>query len=254
MALEEKGIDYTSYHVNPLTGKNMNVAFFRMNPSAKLPVFQNGAHVIYRAFDIIQLAVHLSGEIAPVNTEVYQWMQKVDAWNPKMFTLTHTPIKYRTFVSKFIRRVLIARMAEAPDLASMYHVKLREAYETEDKLKDPEIMKQSEEELNKLLDDVEQQLNNGKYIAEAQLQGCNWQVFQRVEEVSNSLQDLIFSLHADLVQEILDELSEPVRGRKRGPKSSGNGNMEESPKIVSSFRNGEAAALTQYVVGSSCLK
>lgn len=56
MALEEKGIDYTSYHVNPLTGKNMNVDFFRMNPSAKLPVFQNGAHVIYRAIDIIQYA------------------------------------------------------------------------------------------------------------------------------------------------------------------------------------------------------
>jgi len=54
MALEEKGIDYTSYHVNPLTGKNMNVDFFRMNPSAKLPVFQNGAHIIYRAIDIIQ--------------------------------------------------------------------------------------------------------------------------------------------------------------------------------------------------------
>jgi hypothetical protein len=54
IALEEKGIDYTSYHVNPLTGKNMNVDFFRMNPSAKLPVFQNGAHVIFRAIDIIQ--------------------------------------------------------------------------------------------------------------------------------------------------------------------------------------------------------
>jgi hypothetical protein len=53
-ALEEKGIDYTSYHVNPLTGKNMNVDFFRMNPSAKLPVFKNGAHVIFRAIDIIQ--------------------------------------------------------------------------------------------------------------------------------------------------------------------------------------------------------
>ena len=78
-------------------------------------------------------------------------MQKVDAWNPKMFTLTHTPVKYRAFVSKFIRRVLIARMAEAPDLASMYHVKLREAYETEDKVKDPDIMRQSEEELIKLL-------------------------------------------------------------------------------------------------------
>jgi ganglioside-induced differentiation-associated protein 1 len=109
--------------------------------------------------------VHLSGEIPPVNTEVHQWMQKVDAWNPKMFTLIHTPVKYRTFVSKFIRRVLIARMAEAPDLASLYHVKLREAYEAEDKAKDPEIMKQSGEELDKLLDEVEAQLNKAKYLA-----------------------------------------------------------------------------------------
>ena len=109
--------------------------------------------------------MHLSGEIQPVNTEVLQWMQKVDGWNPKMFTLTHTPLKYRAFVSKFIRRVLIARMAEAPDLASMYHVKLRDGYETEDRLKDPETMRQSEEELSKLLDDVEAQLNKTKYLA-----------------------------------------------------------------------------------------
>lgn len=114
---------------------------------------------------IDRLAVHLSGEIPPVNTEVHQWMQKVDAWNPEMFTLTHTPAKYRAFVSKFIRRVLIARMAQAPDLASMYHVKLREAYETDDKVKDPDIMKQSEEELSKLLDDVEAQLGKTKYLA-----------------------------------------------------------------------------------------
>uniref|UniRef100_A0A0D3FW30 GST N-terminal domain-containing protein n=1 Tax=Oryza barthii TaxID=65489 RepID=A0A0D3FW30_9ORYZ len=286
MALEEKGIDYTSYHVNPLTGKNMNVAFFRMNPSAKLPVFQNGAHVIYRAFDIIQyldrLAVHLSGEIVPVNTEVYQWMQKVDSWNPKMFTLTHTPIKYRAFVSKFIRRVLIARMAEAPDLASMYHVKLREAYETEDKLKDPDIMKQSEEELSKLLDDVEAQLNNGKYLAGDEFSPADSvfiPILARItlldldEEYINCRPRLLeyytlvkqrpsykvaigkffgqivhhaivctFALHVYkylgageleqlslLVSEFQDK-SEPGRGRKRKPKSSGNGNMEESLK------------------------
>lgn len=54
LALEEKGIDYTSYHVNPLTGKNMDSSFFRMNPSAKLPVFQNGAHIIFDTIDIIQ--------------------------------------------------------------------------------------------------------------------------------------------------------------------------------------------------------
>lgn len=54
LVLEEKSIDYTSYHVNPLTGKNMNASFFRMNPSAKLPVFQNGSHIIFRAIDIVQ--------------------------------------------------------------------------------------------------------------------------------------------------------------------------------------------------------
>ncbi|KAG0494378.1 hypothetical protein HPP92_005372 [Vanilla planifolia] len=49
-------------------------------------------------------------------------------------------------------------MAEAPDLASVYHVKLRDAYETEEKLKDPDIIKQSEEKLVRLLDEAEKQL------------------------------------------------------------------------------------------------
>lgn len=57
LALEEKGIDYTSFHVNPVTGKNMDAAFFRMNPSAKLPVFQNGAHII---FDTIEIILYVS--------------------------------------------------------------------------------------------------------------------------------------------------------------------------------------------------
>lgn len=54
LALEENGIDYTSYHVNPITGKNMEPSFFRLNPSAKLPVFQNGSHIIFDTIDIIQ--------------------------------------------------------------------------------------------------------------------------------------------------------------------------------------------------------
>ncbi|KAG1369950.1 putative Glutathione S-transferase TCHQD [Cocos nucifera] len=56
-------------------------------------------------------------------------------------------------------------MAEAPDLASMYHAKLREAYYIEDKLKDPDIVKQSEEKLARLLDDAEMQLNEMEYLA-----------------------------------------------------------------------------------------
>nr|CAD1836877.1 unnamed protein product [Ananas comosus var. bracteatus] len=55
-------------------------------------------------------------------------------------------------------------MAEAPDLASMYHTKLREAYDKEEKLKDPEIVKQSEEKLCRLLDDAELQLDQTKYL------------------------------------------------------------------------------------------
>lgn len=54
LALEEKSIDYTSYHVNPITGKNMDSSFFRMNPSGKLPVFKNGAHIIFSTIEIIQ--------------------------------------------------------------------------------------------------------------------------------------------------------------------------------------------------------
>lgn len=169
LALEEKGIDYTSYHVNPLTGKNMDASFFRMNQSAKLPVFQNGSHIIFRSIDIIQyidrLSVSLDGEDKPISSEVLEWMQKIEGWSSRIFTLSHVPDKYRLFVSKFVRRVVIARMAEVPDLARLYHLKLREAYDTEDKLKDPNVVKHSAEELAELLDGAEMQLNETKYLA-----------------------------------------------------------------------------------------
>lgn len=174
LALEEKGIDYTSYRVNPLTGKNMDSSFFRMNPSGKLPVFQNGSHsIIYNTIEIIQYIerialVSVSGTrntITPSSGEVIKWMNKIQEWNPKFFTLSHVPEKYRRAVSKFIRRVVIARMAESPDLASSYHLKLREAYDTEDKLKEPDVLHESEEKLITLLDEVEVKLNETQYLA-----------------------------------------------------------------------------------------
>lgn len=92
-------------------------------------------------------------------------MHKIQEWNPKYFTLSHVPVHYRMFVSKFIRRVIIARMAEAPDLASSYHSKLRTAYETEEKLRNAEVLKHSEEDLVKLLDEVETKLSATLYLA-----------------------------------------------------------------------------------------
>ncbi|KAL6962239.1 glutathione s-transferase [Sarracenia purpurea var. burkii] len=170
LALEEMGIDYTSFHVNPITGKNMDSSFFRMNPSAKLPVFQNGAHIIFNTVEIIQYIERIAvvssggGNIALSHGEVVEWMNKIQDWNPKFFTLAHIPEKYRLFVSKFKRRVVIARMAECPDLASLYHWKLRDEYETEDKLRNPEVVRRSEEHLVSLLDEVETKLSDTSYL------------------------------------------------------------------------------------------
>ncbi|XP_065880734.1 glutathione S-transferase TCHQD [Euphorbia lathyris] len=170
IALEEKGIDYTSHHVNPITGKNMDSSFFRRNPSAKLPVFQNGNHIIFHTIEIIQyierIAVVSSGaDQTSFSTEqVVEWMQKIQEWNPKFFTLSHIPQKYRQTVSKFLRRVMIARMAESPDLASAYHRKLKEAYETEDKLRNPQVLKRNKEHLIRLLDEVETKLSETSYL------------------------------------------------------------------------------------------
>lgn len=67
--------------------------------------------------------------------EVVQWMHKIQHWYPKFFTLIHLLVKYHLFVSKFLKIVLIiARMAESPKLASAHHRKLREAYETKEKM------------------------------------------------------------------------------------------------------------------------
>ena len=99
------------------------------------------------------------------STEVSEWMQRIQEWKPKFFTLVHIPEKYQHYVSKFLRRVIIARMAESPDLAAAYHHKLKKAYETEEQLKNPDISKQDKEHLIRLLDEVETQLNETAYLA-----------------------------------------------------------------------------------------
>ncbi|KAG5036212.1 hypothetical protein JHK87_011122 [Glycine soja] len=55
LAVEEKGIDYTSHHANPITGKNLDSSFFNMKPGGRLPDFQNGSHILCKTIDIIQI-------------------------------------------------------------------------------------------------------------------------------------------------------------------------------------------------------
>ncbi|XP_009591544.1 glutathione S-transferase TCHQD isoform X1 [Nicotiana tomentosiformis] len=172
LTLEEKGIDYTSHHVNPLTGKNMDTFFFSMNPSAKIPVFQNGSHIIYDTVEIIQYIERIAEKVSSggnnlnlSSREVVEWMHKIQEWDSMYFTLFHVPDKYRLYVSKFLRRVIIARMAESPDLASAYHCKLRDAYDTDDKLKNADVLRRCEDHLVRLLDEVEVKLGETSYLA-----------------------------------------------------------------------------------------
>lgn len=120
---------------------------------------------IFRYIERIAVVSSGSEIVSTSSREVMEWMQKIQEWDPKFFTLSHIPEKYWICVSKFIRRVLIARMSESPELAGAYHKKLREAYQTEEKLKDPDVLRRSKEHLVRLLDEVERQLSETAYLA-----------------------------------------------------------------------------------------
>jgi len=113
---------------------------------------------------IERIAIVSSGGSEISSGEVVQWIKTIQEWNPKYFTLANVPDKYRLFVSKFTRRVIISRMAEFPDLASAYHCKLREEWETEDNLRNPEVLRRSEEHLISLLDEVETKLSGTPFL------------------------------------------------------------------------------------------
>ncbi|GFY96535.1 glutathione S-transferase family protein [Actinidia rufa] len=55
-------------------------------------------------------------------------------------------------------------MAESPDLASSYHRKLRDEYKTEEKLRNPEVLRRSEEHLVTLLDEVDAKFGEPSFL------------------------------------------------------------------------------------------
>eukprot|EP01018_Ginkgo_biloba_P020566 Gb_34097 [translate_table: standard] len=170
LALEEKEVDYWPYSVNPLKAKNLDSEFFHMNPTGKIPVFMNGEHIIFDTLSIIQYIDSINeplGRDAVDREKMLEWMRWIDSWNPKLFTLSHVPEKYRLFFSRFKRRAAIARMAENPDLASKYHSKLHSAYATEEQLKDQDAVNDNKEQLIEILDGAEKQLATTNYLAGA---------------------------------------------------------------------------------------
>lgn len=140
-----------------------------LNLNLRVSAFVMSRHLIvpwiFRYIERIAVVSSGSEIVSTSSREVMEWMQKIQEWDPKFFTLSHIPEKYWICVSKFIRRVLIARMSESPELAGAYHKKLREAYQTEEKLKDPDVLRRSKEHLVRLLDEVERQLSETAYLA-----------------------------------------------------------------------------------------
>ena len=54
LALEEKGLDYNSHSLNPVTGKDLNADLFNINPDGRMPVFRNGNVVLTDTLAILE--------------------------------------------------------------------------------------------------------------------------------------------------------------------------------------------------------
>ncbi|MCO5598031.1 hypothetical protein L7F22_052120 [Adiantum nelumboides] len=138
------------------------------NPDGKMPVFQNGNLILNNTLEIVQFIDSLNEPLGgyDVNKErVQEWMRVIDAWEPKLFTLSNVPVKVRTYFGRFKRRVIIAKMAQNPSLAGYLRAKLQRAYATDELMKDAEVLEQNRRQLERLLDMAEEQLQSTEYLA-----------------------------------------------------------------------------------------
>lgn len=168
LALEEKGMDYISHSLNPIKGKDLNSELLNVNPDGNMPVFKNGNLVLTDPLSIVKFIDSMNEPLGgfDVNKEIVQdWMQRIEEWHPKIFTLSHIPVKLRAYFGRFKRRVIIARMARNPSLASNFRAKLQRVYATEDMVKDTEAVEENRVQLERLLDMAEGQLESTQYLA-----------------------------------------------------------------------------------------
>jgi hypothetical protein len=93
-----------------------------------------------------------------------EWMHKLNEWDPNLFILSHIPVSIRAYFSRFKRKVVIAKMAKEPALASKYRLKLHRAYAADDMMKDTEALKASTNQLERLLDMADEELTTTEYL------------------------------------------------------------------------------------------
>eukprot|EP00850_Spirogloea_muscicola_P015238 SM000115S23917 [mRNA] locus=s115:204313:206952:+ [translate_table: standard] len=150
LALEEKAVDYTPAPVNVAAAANLAPDFVRRNHAATVPVLVDGPRVICDARAIAEYADAIDqplGHGAVDRTKVNYWLQTIEAWDVQMFAFAHYQPQRARALSKFKRRVCIARMAQHPELGPHYSKRLQYYQDLIETCQSRDVMQASERQV-----------------------------------------------------------------------------------------------------------
>eukprot|EP00897_Mesotaenium_endlicherianum_P000532 jgi/Mesen1/1047/ME000122S00043 len=169
LLLEEKKVNYKVIKVNALKGTNLEPEYMTLNSSGTIPALVDGGN---RYFDSKSILLYLDAIDKPLGTQnedttrAKEWIERIDAWDYELFSYGNMPIKLASFLTKFKRRISVARMAENPELATAYAAKLSHYQELEEKVQNAEELARTRGELVTILNEAERDLQaNGAYLA-----------------------------------------------------------------------------------------
>lgn len=172
LVMEEKNTKYNPHIVDPFKARNLDAEFFRQSPNGSIPVLITADQVFCDSLTMIRYLAKIGkplGHKRVDQSKVQEWLEKIDSWDSKLFTLNHCPSDHAIhFFSKFKRQVVITRLVENPDLAEKYHNKLQAMHAMEEMLKDQEALASNTNELIRLLNEAEKQLTNTEFLAGAE--------------------------------------------------------------------------------------
>eukprot|EP00850_Spirogloea_muscicola_P013991 SM000098S25071 [mRNA] locus=s98:60658:62838:+ [translate_table: standard] len=168
LALEEKAVDYTPAVVDVAAAANLAPDFVRRNHAATVPVLVDGPRVICDARAIAEYADAIDqplGHGAVNRAKVHYWLQMIEAWDVQMFAFAHYQPQRARALSKFKRRVCIARMAQHPELGPHYSKRLQYYQDLIETCQSRDVMQASERQLVEMLDAAEEQLRASEFLA-----------------------------------------------------------------------------------------
>ena len=117
-------------------------------------------------------------------SRVVEWLDSLDQWDDVMFSYGHMDRHQALFITKFKRRICVNRMASSPALGEAYSSKLAQYQSLEQEMQDGQSVHTADQQLNKMLDAAEKQLESGVYLTGSEYtaaDACFVAVLARVE-------------------------------------------------------------------------